>query len=139
MKSLRTECGNHTILQFIGGVFTQPPDGLENQSLIFLLRAWVWPTGADIYLFVGLGVNSAIIGYALAQAYRMADAATVAPFEYAGLPLAIFWGWVIWEELPDLVVVLGIALVLGAGLFVFLREHKRNRPLASKTTVRRHP
>lgn len=112
-------------------------EGLHNESLVFLLRAWVWPEGRDVYLFLGLGVNSAVIGYTLAQAYRMADAATVAPFEYVGLPLAILWGWLIWAELPGPVVFAGIALILGAGLFVFLRERQKQRLVASQTKVRR--
>jgi S-adenosylmethionine uptake transporter len=77
---------------------------------------------------VGLGVNSALIGYCLSQAYRMASPATVAPFEYLGLPLAVFWGFVIFGNLPQWEVWLGIALILAAGLFVFLRErHKARR------------
>lgn len=103
--------------------------GVENGSLQFLLRAWVWPEGGDRWLFLGLGLNSAIIGFALAQAYRLADAAVVAPFEYIGLPLAIFWGWVIWGDVPTPVVWAGSALILGSGLFVFLREKFNSRRL----------
>jgi S-adenosylmethionine uptake transporter len=105
--------------------------GVENGSLQFLLRAWVWPEGTDRWLFLGLGLNSAIIGFALAQAYRLADAAVVAPFEYIGLPLAIFWGWVIWGEVPVPVVWAGSALILGSGLFVFVRERMQRRRLAA--------
>lgn len=112
-------------------------EGVDNASLVFLLRAWVWPEGRDLWLFAGLGLNSAIVGYALAQAYRMADAAVVAPFEYVGLPLAIFWGWAIWGELPGPVVMSGVALILGAGLFVFLRERQRGRPLLGRKRVQR--
>lgn len=112
-------------------------EGLENESLIFLLRAWVWPEGNDRWLFLGLGLNSAVIGYTLAQAYRMADAATVAPFEYLGLPLAIFWGWTIWGELPKPIVSLGIAMILGSALFVFLRERQKKRKLISEKRVHR--
>lgn len=101
--------------------------GSETGSLYFLLRAWVWPEGTDRWLFLGLGLNSAIIGFALAQAYRLADAAVVAPFEYIGLPLAIFWGWLIWGDLPAPVVWAGSALILGSGLFVFIREQMLER------------
>lgn len=110
---------------------------LENESLIFLLRAWIWPEGTDRWLFVGLGFNAAIIGYCLGQAYRLADAATVAPFEYVGLPLAIFWGWLIWGELPNPPVAIGIALILGSGLFVFVRERQKNRNVISRKRVHR--
>ena len=60
----------------------------------------------------------------------MADAATVAPFEYVGLPLAVFWGWAIFSELPVLEVWIGIILILSSGLFVFLREQKKARMVA---------
>ena len=105
-------------------------EGTTSEPLIFLLRAWVWPTGADMWVFAGLGLNAAIIGYCLSQAYRLADAATVAPFEYVGLPLAVFWGWAVFGDLPVLEVWIGIALILGAGLFVFLRERAKARIVA---------
>ena len=99
-------------------------EGLTNPSLQFLLRAWVWPTDGDWPYFIGLGLNSAIVGYCLSQAYRLSDAATIAPFEYIGLPLAVFWGWFIWSELPVWEVWVGMALIMSAGLFVFLREQQ---------------
>ncbi|MEP1586070.1 MAG: DMT family transporter [Tateyamaria sp.] len=105
-------------------------DQATNASVVFLLRAWVWPADSDLWIFVGLGVNSAIIGYCLSQAYRLADAATVAPFEYIGLPLAVLWGFVVFGDLPVAEVWIGIALILGSGLFVFLRERHKARLLA---------
>ncbi|SLN65116.1 Riboflavin transporter [Falsiruegeria litorea R37] len=105
-------------------------EGLENASWVFLLRAWVWPETQDWYLFIGLGLNSGIVGYCLAQAYRMADAATVAPFEYIGLPLAVFWGWLFWSEFPAPAVWVGMAMIMGSGLFVFLREKQKARRVA---------
>lgn len=105
-------------------------EGTTNPSLLFLLRAWIWPAPGDIWAFVGLGLNSAGIGYCLSQAYRMADAATVAPFEYVGLPLAVFWGWAIFADLPVLEVWIGIILILSSGLFVFVREQQKARVIS---------
>jgi S-adenosylmethionine uptake transporter len=111
--------------------------GVENDSLQFLLRAWQWPADDDVYKFLFLGVNAAVIGYSMSQAYRMADAATVAPFEYIALPLAILWGWLIWGDLPDLWVTAGIALIMGSGVYVFIREKVRARPVSSRRPLRR--
>ena len=104
----------------------------------FLLRAWVWPAPGDGWIFVGMGLNAAVIGYCLSAAYRMADAATVAPFEYMGLPLAVFWGFMIFGDLPAWEVWIGIALILGSGLFVFLRERQKTRVRVNRPTTRRY-
>lgn len=111
--------------------------GLQNESLIFLLRSWSLPEGNDRWLFLTLGFTSAIVGYSLAQAYRLTDAATVAPFEYAGLPLAIMWGWLIWDELPVSEVWIGICLIIASGLFVYFRERVRNRRVLTRDQVHR--
>ncbi|MGZ2256506.1 DMT family transporter [Roseobacter sp. A03A-229] len=112
-------------------------EGVENPSIQFLFRPWVWPSPEDWWVMIGLGLNAAIIGYCLSQAYRMADAATIAPFEYVGLPLAVFWGWLIFSDLPVWEVWAGIALILGSGLFVFLRERQKARIVARTAVMRR--
>lgn len=112
-------------------------DATSAPSMQFLLRAWVWPASGDEWVFLALGFNAAIIGYCLSQAYRIADAATVAPFEYIGLPLAVFWGFVIFGDLPSWEVWVGIALILAAGLFVFLRERQKARNITRAQGARR--
>ena len=112
-------------------------EGVDNASLTFLLRAWRLPVGNDAWLFAACGLTAAVIGYCLAQAYRIADAATVAPFEYVALPLAILWGWLVWNELPDVWTTCGILLILAAGLYVFVRERKRGSPATVKRPLRK--
>ena len=112
-------------------------EGLEDESLIFLLRAWVWPEEADIWLFAVLGLTSGIVGYTIAAAYRLADASTIATYEYVGLPMAIFWGWLIFGELPGFGPAAGIVLILGSGIFVFIREGQKKRRIASAKPIQR--
>jgi len=103
-------------------------EGQDSEILIFLLRAWTWPSASDWPLFGLLGLLSALVGYTISQAYRSADAATIAPFEYVALPMSIFWGWAMFGELPGLRVMFGVLLIAGSGLYVFLRERKKSGP-----------
>jgi S-adenosylmethionine uptake transporter len=41
----------------------------------------------------------------------------------------VFWGWMIFSELPVLEVWIGIAMILASGVFVFLREAQKKRTL----------
>lgn len=111
--------------------------GQGNEVLFFLLREWVWPEAADWPWFILLGLMAAVIGYSLSAAYKVANASTIAPFEYVALPMAIFWGWVVFGTLPDVWVVIGIVLIAGSGLYVFLREKVKARPVATRRPLRR--
>ena len=108
----------------------------ENASLAFLFRAWTWPAGADLWIFAVLGVGVAVAGYLISQAYRVAEAGFVAPFEYLAMPLAIFWGWAVFAEVPDAATLAGAALIVGAGLFTLWRESRVGDPPPAPRTRR---
>lgn len=112
--------------------------GATHPSAEFLLRAWVWPETPDLVIMAGLGAASATGGYLISQAYRISEAGLIAPFEYVALIMAVFWGFMIWGEWPDPVVWLGIALILGSGVYMALRESRVGaRPTAKQVTARR--
>ena len=102
------------------------------------IEAVPWPADGDWLWFLLLGLMSGVIGYSLSQAYRSADAATIAPFEYVALPLSVIWGWVVFGQLPDGWIAAGIVLIAGSGVYVFLREKRQARPVASSRPVRRY-
>ena len=53
-----------------------------------------------------------------------AEASRVSVFEYLNLPLAAFWGWVLWGETLGLWAVLGMGLITLAGAMIALRAHQ---------------
>jgi S-adenosylmethionine uptake transporter len=112
--------------------------GTNNSSLDFLLRAWRVPETKDIWLFVWCGISSGFGGYLLGQAYRLGEAAIVAPFEYIALPLAVAWGYLVWGDLPDRTAFAGMALILGSGLYILYRENVRGRPIVSERPMPRN-
>ncbi|WP_225029773.1 DMT family transporter [Xinfangfangia pollutisoli] len=93
----------------------------------FLFRPWIVPDVGDLWAFVATGLSVAVGGLMVAQAYRTTDASLIAPFEYVGMPMAIFWGVVYFHSWPDETAWIGIALICGAGLYTLWRETVRGK------------
>ncbi len=101
--------------------------GSGDPSLEFLFRAWVMPPARDWAILTLVGLSSAIGGYLIGQAYKMSEAALVAPFEYLSLVMAVVWGLLVFGERPDLTALAGIALILFSGLYMIWRESQARR------------
>jgi drug/metabolite transporter (DMT)-like permease len=101
--------------------------GSADPSVQFLLRAWVWPPLADLAIMAILGVAVAGGGLMITHAYRLGEAALVAPFEYTAMPLAVFWGLLFFAEWPDGTAWMGIALILMSGVYLAWREARVKR------------
>jgi drug/metabolite transporter (DMT)-like permease len=100
----------------------------EHASLAFLVRGWAWPTTVDFLLMAACGVVAAAGLTLLTQAYRVAPANTIAPFEYSALIWGALYGWLFWHELPAANTWLGMAIIVGAGLYVLYRERQTGTP-----------
>ena len=108
----------------------------SHPSLSFLLRAWAMPGGRDILFLAAIGLIAGIGFYCLSQSYRIAPASVVAPFEFISMPLAVLWGIAVWNEYPSMTTLLGIAMIIGSGIYVLHREAVRKRHLSTGHGVR---
>ena len=102
-------------------------DTFDHPSASFLLRPWTWPGPLDIVLVVLLGVSIAFGGFAISEAYRSSAPAFIAPFEYVAMPFALFWGITVFDEWPDGIALIGIALIIASGLVLIWREAVASR------------
>lgn len=82
---------------------------------------------ADWPWFILLGALGTAAQLALIRAFSVAEAGTVAPFGYAGLVLATFWGIVLYGEYPDLWTIVGASVIVSAGLYIWHRETRAKR------------
>jgi len=112
------------------------PVGATHESAAFLMRPWRVPPWPDLGLMALCGAIAAFGFYFLSQAYRVAPAATVAPFEYVALLWAVAWGYAVWGDLPAPQTWAGVALVVGSGFYLFRREAQRGRAAAAGRGVR---
>ena len=110
----------------------------DHPSAAFFFRAWAWPDTSDWPLLFLLGICVGAGATLISAAYRASEAALVAPFEYIAVPFSIFWGGVLCGEWPGATTWAGIALIVGAGLFMIWREtHPDTPPPAAAPRTRR--
>ena len=93
-------------------------------GLVLFPSGWRLPQLADFLL---MGLAGGLMGaahYLHIEAFRLAEAAVIAPFKYTNMVWGVFFGFVIWGHLPDRWVVTGSLIVITSGLYIFYREHR---------------
>ena len=88
---------------------------------------WVTPSSVDLALLLLLGVVAMVAHVCVNRALKLADAATVVPFQYTLLFWAIVFGWLVFGDVPRANMLIGAAVIVSAGLFIFFREQQLKR------------
>jgi len=77
---------------------------------------------SDLWLLAAMAVSGTIGLTLIAQAFRLAPAAVVAPFDYTALIWAAGLGWLIWGDLPRIWTLAGAAVIVASGVVIIWRE-----------------
>jgi drug/metabolite transporter (DMT)-like permease len=96
-------------------------------ALLIALPGWVAIVAADWPWIVAIGLAGWAGQYLITEAFRLAPASVVAPFEYSALVWGVAIDWVVWQALPGARMLAGSAIVVGAGLYLLCRERQSSR------------
>jgi S-adenosylmethionine uptake transporter len=119
--------GSAVTMQFYAGVFgclTMTAAlwvGLETRLAILTP---IWPGYQEWLLLAVLGVIATAGHMLVVQAIRRVGASMVAPFQYLEIVSATILGLTFFGDFPDATTWLGVAVIIGSGLFVFFRERR---------------
>lgn len=86
--------------------------------------AWKTPEPQHWPLFVLVAALGGAAHYSMIRALQLTPAAVIQPFSYTLLLWAVIIGYVGFGDLPDRWTLLGAALIVGAGVYTALREHR---------------
>ncbi|MGQ0385012.1 MAG: DMT family transporter [Gammaproteobacteria bacterium] len=86
---------------------------------------WVPILAADWPWIAAIGLTGWAGQHLITEAFRLAPASTVAPYEYTALVWAVGLDWVVWQALPGVRMIAGSVIVVAAGLWL-LRQQRRN-------------
>jgi drug/metabolite transporter (DMT)-like permease len=124
------------ITRRLGADVTTPAIAFVSMTMVGLsgigflaFETWRWPAPDALLALLGASVAMLCAQYWIILGMRTGEIAVVAPFRYSITLWAILAGFLVWREVPDLASWIGIAIVTGAGLYTFLREHRLARAL----------
>ncbi|MCY6381973.1 DMT family transporter [Hoeflea prorocentri] len=101
--------------------------GAEIEPLVL-----VAPSAEEWFLLVLLGIFGTLAHLLMTWSLRFAPSATLAPMQYLEIPFATLIGWFIFRDLPNGLAAVGIAITVGAGLYVIHRERMVARRIAAE-------
>jgi len=82
----------------------------------------VWPTGIVWLWLFGAGFFATVSHMMMTYALSLAPSATLAPLQYFELPVATLFGYLVFHDFPNNLSLMGIAIIIGAGLYMIHRE-----------------
>lgn len=94
------------------------------------------PEGNAWLLLLAMGALGTGGHLLMTWSLRFAPSATLAPMQYLEIPVATFFGWLIFNDFPDGLALAGIGVTISAGLYIIFREQyvsqsaRRSRPQA---------
>jgi drug/metabolite transporter (DMT)-like permease len=93
-------------------------------ALLTLPFGWPLPSLTQATLLVSAGLLGGIAQIFLTESYRHGDASTIAPFEYTSILFGLVIAYYLFDELLTPVMLVGVAIVVAAGMFIIFREHR---------------
>jgi len=85
---------------------------------------WRTPDPMTLAMMIVIGGFGAVSQMLLIRALSLAEASLIAPFAYCGLIFAVLWGFLLFDEVPDAMTLLGALVIAAAGLYVWHRERQ---------------
>lgn len=93
-------------------------------ALLTIPFGWEALTTRQWILLVGSGFCGGLGQILMTEAYRHAEASTVAPFEYTSMLLGLIVGYLVFHDVPTVHMLVGSVIVIGAGIFIIWRERQ---------------
>jgi drug/metabolite transporter (DMT)-like permease len=99
------------------------------------LFVWRWPTLGDFGLLCAMGVLGTITQACYINGMAAGDAAAMAPIDYTRLVFAVILGYVLFQDVPNAMTMLGAGIVMASTIYITVREARLGKPEAPPERV----
>ena len=102
----------------------------------FIFREWFSNPGYSWPFIIAMGFISVLAFYFILNAYSIASPSVVSLYEYSLIVWAILTGYVLFDSIPTLKTLVGVSIIISAGVYIYLREKVRDQLIVSENPIR---
>ena len=115
-------------------------DGQFNNSLDptfqFIFREWFTNPSYAWPFILSMGFIGALAFFFVFNAYSIASPSVVSLYEYSLIIWAILIGYILFDNIPTTRTFIGVAIIIGAGIYIYLREKVKDQMIVSNSPSR---
>jgi len=93
-------------------------------SIVFLPNDFAIPNIVQLIPLMSLGVMGSLGHYFMSQAAKNAEVVVISPFEYSSFLFVGIMGYIFYNEVPSISIIIGGILIIAGGVYIAYREQK---------------
>ena len=102
----------------------------------FIFREWFSNPGYSWPFIIAMGFISVLAFYFILNAYSIASPSVVSLYEYSLIVWAILTGYVLFDSVPTFKTLIGVSIIISAGVYIYFREKIRDQLIVSENPIR---
>lgn len=93
--------------------------------LPFTVLNFIMPSFTEAIYLLGIGLSAVAGQIGLTYAYRCRPAAEISIYSYSGILFALVLGFIIFDEIPDILSITGGLIIVGVSLWMYFHKHRK--------------
>jgi len=127
-----------TIITILFFIFTGKGqfNNFSDPTFQFIFREWGTNLSFTVPFIISMGIVATFSFYFVFNAYSIASPSVVSLYEYSLIVWSILTGLILFDNIPTLRTFFGVAIIIGAGIYIYVREKIKSQPIATEKPKR---
>ena len=111
-------------------------NNFSDPTFQFIFREWGTNLSFSLPFIIVMGTVATFSFYFVLTAYSIASPSVVSLYEYSLIVWSILTGFILFDNIPTLRTFVGVVIIIGAGLYIYMREKTKEQLIATDTPNR---
>jgi drug/metabolite transporter (DMT)-like permease len=108
----------------------------DDPAFQFIFREWFTNVSFAWPFIIAMGCIGAFAFNFVFNAYSIASPSVISLYEYSLIIWSILIGYILFNNIPTTRTFIGVSIIIGAGIYIYLREKTKDQLIATDTPTR---